>query len=199
MISLTQHQRQHWTNRLLLVAALWGLLVGVSSYWGWLQSLTGLGFALLVFLGIATPVFAYSQMPLLRAYCQSIPLYYLTLLHLWRIPAAVVFFYYGAQDLLPQIFVERAAWGDLVAGVLVIPVLMRPRSQKKYWAFHLFGMADFILAVGTGLTLTLLQVPSMSTIATFPIALIPAFGVGISGASHLLAWDILFNRRQQIK
>lgn len=73
-------------------------------------------------------------------------------------------------------------------------VLALPQSTWKYWGFHLFGLADFVTAVGTELTFALLQVPTMGTIATFPIALIPLFGVGISSASHLMALDGLVHR-----
>lgn len=82
--------------------------------------------------------------------------------------------------------------------MLVLPILMLPRNRWKYWVFHLFGMADFVTAVGTGLIFTLLQVPMMETITTFPIALIPAFGVGISGASHIMALDILARGKAKI-
>ena len=59
---------------------------------------------------------------------------------------------------------------------------------------HRFGFVDFVIAVGTGLTFTLLLDPRMELIATLPFALIPLFGVGISGASHIVAFDML--RRQ---
>ena len=57
--------------------------------------------------------------------------------------------------------------------------------------FHLFGFADFVVAVGTGLTLFLLNDSRMAGIQTLPMALIPFYGVGISGASHIIAFDLL--------
>jgi len=54
-----------------------------------------------------------------------------------------------------------------------------------------FGFADFICAVGTGLTFTLIGDPLMATLTTLPMALIPLFGVGISGASHIVALNAL--------
>jgi hypothetical protein len=65
------------------------------------------------------------------------------------------------------------------------------RFRFRYRSFHRFGFADFVVAVGTGLTFTLLQDPLMALITTLPFALIPLFGVGISGASHLMAFDML--------
>jgi hypothetical protein len=52
-------------------------------------------------------------------------------------------------------------------------------------------MLDFIAALYTGLRSTLRGDTRMRTIATFPLALIPLFGVGLSGAAHLIAFDLL--------
>lgn len=70
---------------------------------------------------------------------------------------------------------------------LALPVLGRAR----FLAFHLFGLADFVLAVGTGLAFSLADDRQMATIATFPLVMIPLFGVGVSGASHIIALDLL--------
>ncbi len=47
------------------------------------------------------------------------------------------------------------------------------------------------MAIGTGLIFFLLNDPRMSGIQTLPMALIPLYGVGISGASHIMAFDLL--------
>jgi hypothetical protein len=70
-----------------------------------------------------------------------------------------------------------------------------PRRRSTYVAFHLFGLSDFIAALVTGLSVTLRGDARMRTIATFPLALIPLFGVGLSGAAHLIAFDLLRDRR----
>jgi hypothetical protein len=49
--------------------------------------------------------------------------------------------------------------------------------------------------VGTGLTFSLLQISMMDTIATYPVALIPLFGVPISGVSHIMALELLARRQ----
>ena len=38
----------------------------------------------------------------------------LTVFHVWRIAAALLFFWYGARHLLPETFVRDAAWGDKI-------------------------------------------------------------------------------------
>ena len=99
---------------------------------------------------------------------------------------------------MPERFVINAGYGDLAVGFLVPIILLGKESIQKYIAFHLFGQLDFILAVGTGLTFTVLQVPLMENIATFPIVLIPLFGVPLTGASSIMAIDALLRQRRQI-
>jgi hypothetical protein len=70
-------------------------------------------------------------------------------------------------------------------------VVMLPENRSRYFIFHIVGFADFVVAVGTGLTLFLLNDSRMAAIQTLPMALIPLYGVGISGASHIMAFDLL--------
>jgi hypothetical protein len=188
---LSFHQRQHMMRQIGFAIGIWGFSVGVSSYLGFFSAVPIPWFALLVVLGITLPLVAYYRNSLFRACIQGLHLDSLTLFHMWRIPAALIFFYYGSQGWLPETFVRHAAWGDLAVGVLALGVWITPRSRWKYWGFHGFGLADFVVAVGTGLAFAVTQVPTMETISAFPIALIPLFGVGISGASHIMALDIL--------
>jgi hypothetical protein len=198
MVSLSLNQRNQIAQKLIVTIGIWGISVGISSYFGLFSTFPLPWFALLVAIGITAPIAIYYGNSTFRAYVQGLHLNYLTVFHLWRIPAALVFFYYGSQHLLPETFVRNAAWGDLFAGLLVVPVLMLPSHRWQYWAFHLFGMTDFVIAVGTGLTFSLLQVPMMDTVTTYPVALIPLFGVGISGASHIMALDLLARRKAKI-
>jgi hypothetical protein len=195
MLSLSLNQRHQITQRLLSTISIWGIGVGVGSYFGLFSTFPLPWFALLVAIGITVPTIIYYRNSTFQFYIQQLHLKYLTVFHLWRVPAALVFFYYGSQYLLPEPFVRNAAWGDLLAGLFVVPLLLLPNYRWKYWVFHLFGMTDFIIAVGTGLTFSLLQISMMDTIATYPVALIPLFGVPISGVSHIMALDLLARRK----
>jgi hypothetical protein len=199
MISLSFNQRHHIAQRLLFIISFWGLSVAVGSYFGLFSTFPLPWFALLVAMSITIPLTIYYGNSSFRAYIRGLPLNYLTLFHIWRIPAAMTFFYYDSQNLLPPIFVRNAAWGDLAAGLLVLVVLVLPKSIWKYWGFHLFGLADFVAAVSTGLFFSLLQVPTMETISTFPISLIPLFGVGMSGASHIMTLDMLIQQARKLR
>lgn len=196
--SVYMHERNiaSWHRILLMTLGLWVFIVALLSGAGLFSAIPLPLIAVLVAIAIAAPVIAYWRIDGFRRFLQSRDISYLTTFHLWRIPAALAFFYYGAQGELPQTFVRHAAWGDLFAGLLVRPVVLTTRrGLGKYWAFHVFGFADFVLAVGTALYFSLISHPDMATLAAFPLALIPLFGVGVSGASHLIAFDVM--RRQR--
>lgn len=179
-------------SRVLLgVLAIWGVGVCVAAETGLYSAIPPLLLAPLIALGIVVPVIVYAMSDRFRAYIASVGLRPITAFHIWRIAAALVFFWYGMHDLLPEAFVRNAGWGDLIAGFLALFVVMLPESRTGYLIFHIVGFADFVVAVGTGLTLFLLNDPRMAAIQTLPMALIPLYGVGISGASHIMAFDLL--------
>ena len=130
----------------------------------------------------------------IRALARDVGPYGLATIHVWRIAAAVLFFWYGAQGLLPPVFVWLAGVGDMLAGSFAALVLWLPRTETRIRAFHLFGFADFVVAVGTGISLTVLAVPQMAAITGLPVALVPLIGVPLSGATHVAALHGLFSR-----
>jgi hypothetical protein len=187
-------RKRRGTRVLLIVLAIWGLAVAGGAEAGLFRAIYPLLLAPIIALGIVVPVVVYALSDSFRAYIEAIGLRPLTTFHIWRIAAALVLFWYGAHNLLPEIFVQNAGWGDLIAGFLALGVILLPENRNRYLAFHIFGFADFVVAVGTGLTLFLLNDPRMSAIQTLPMALIPLYGVGISGASHIMAFDLLRRR-----
>ena len=138
----------------------------------------------LVAVGIAVPV-AWSAAPHTSA-MRKVDLAHLTWFNVWRVPAAIAFFVVGAQGLLPAPFVTNTAWGDLIAGGARTGrrwsqrVTWRRRRTGAYLAFHLFSFGDFLVAVGTGLTFTVLGDPLMPDPARHPDGADPALG----GADH---------------
>jgi hypothetical protein len=186
-----QIDKRRGTRVLLSILAIWGLAVAVCAQTGIYHALPPLLLAPIIALGIVVPVIVYALSGGFRAYIEAIGLRPLTAFHIWRIGAALLFFWYGAHNLLPEIFVQDAGWGDLIAGFLALGVILLPESRNRYLAFHLFGFTDFVVAVGTGVIFFLLKDPRMSSIQTLPMALIILYGVGISGASHIMAFDLL--------
>ena len=180
----------------VLTLLIWGTTVMSAGYYGLFTQISLYSIPPLIATGIFIPVLVYYLNPQFRAYIGSIDFKYLTLFHLWRIPAAIVFFHYGNQHLLPEGFVFNAAYGDLLVGLLApIILLLGNRGNRKYLAFHVFSLLDFVVAVGTGLTFTILQVPLMETIATYPIIFIPLFGVPVTGALSIMTLDRLIRER----
>jgi hypothetical protein len=170
---------------LWLAAVCWAALSGALSrlHLPWI--------AALVAAGIVLPTAAYFRSTALQALAERVGLRGLTLLHLWRVPAAMTFYAYGLAGELPPLFWLLAGTGDLIAGLYAAGALRAQSSRAYYRRFHAFGFADFVVAVGTGLAYTLMLDPRMAPIALWPMALIPMFGVGLSGAAHLVAFDLL--------
>ena len=146
----------------------------------------------LVALGIALPTLWYFASGSVRSWTDRIGLRSITAFHIWRIPAAPALLLVRrsrrAADRLLARDRRRGPHRRLLCRLGGHPG--RP-DARNYRAVHRFGFVDFVIAVGTELTFTLLLDPRMELIATLPFALIPLFGVGISGASHIVAFDML--------
>lgn len=180
----------------VLSLTVWGAAVFAAGYFGIFSKIDTNWVPLLVMAGITIPVLVYYLNKDFRAYILSIDLKHLTIYHLWRIVAALIFFHYGSQNLLPTQFVINAGFGDLAVGLLVPIVLLLRESHSKYLVFHIFGMLDFAIAVGTGFTFNvLLNDPLMRNIMTYPIVLIPLYGVCITGALSIMTLDRLLRSK----
>jgi hypothetical protein len=148
--TLERNAVQRITLELGAAGIAWGLIVAIAAGSGFLWWLYPPLIGPLVALGIVIPVTVYFLSPALKAYFRTVGLYPLTVLHVWRIPAALVFFWYGAHGALPPVFWILAGGGDFLSGVLALPLLRGPVARGTYLSKHLFGLADFVVAVGTG-------------------------------------------------
>lgn len=187
-------------RRFLIALTLWGLAAVAATASGLAASLPIRLLPLPIVLLIAAPLLVYARSGAFRSYIHALDLRSLTLFHVWRVPAALAFFFYGAQGELPLWFVRNAGWGDLVAGTLaplaVFAVARVPRlAFGGFVAFHVFSVADFVVAVGTGLTFSLLGDPLMTTMKEAPMAIIPLFGVPLTGALSIMTLHRLATRR----
>lgn len=174
----------------MLVIA-WFVAVAWAALGGSLAALHPPLIAALVAAGIVLPSLAYFSSPSLQALAMRVGLVPLTALHMWRVPAALAFYAYGLAGELPTLFWVLAGTGDLIAGIYAAGSIRAAPRPGYFKRFHIFGFADFVVAVGTGLTYTLIQDARMAPIAQWPMALIPLFGVGLSGTAHLIAFDLL--------
>lgn len=191
MASVSTGERRQFAILGMAVAGTWGALVVAGAGSGFFAALYPPLIAVIVAATIAGPTLVYFGSTRLQAYAASVGHRPIVLFHTWRVPAALAFFWYGLNGQLPTAFWVLAGIGDLVAGCYAAFLLVRPESARRYLSFHIFGFADFVIAVGAGLTFTLLLDPRMAVITTLPMALIPLWGVGISGTTHLIAFDLL--------
>lgn len=174
-----------------LAVAVWFATVVWASVGGALGALHPPLIAALVAAGIVIPTLLYFASPAMQALAMRVGLMRLTAVHMWRVPAALAFYAYGWAGELPPVFWVLAGTGDLIAGLYAVGSLSAAPKPGYFKRFHRFGFADFLVAVGTGLTYTLMQDPRMAPIAQWPMAIIPLFGVGLSGTTHLIAFDLL--------
>ncbi len=181
----------------VIALTVWAACGFIAARNGLISSVPRLVLGPLLLVETGVPILVYYWSERFRAYISSIDLKHLTIFHLWRLLAGFTFVAYGSQHLLPLPFVRNAGYGDILVGLLVPVVLVLPRGTGKYLVFHSIGMLDFVLAVGTGITLTLQQTPLMWNITTYPVILIPLLGVPISGAMHVMALDIAWKRRRE--
>jgi hypothetical protein len=189
--TLSDKDRRSYTVLTSGIAIAWFAAVVYGSTSGLLGKLHLPWVAALVTATIVLPTLWYVLSSKMRSFVEHIGHRRIIMMHIWRVPAALLFFYYGAQGQLPFWFWLLAGLGDLIAGVLAYRTATGPETLDNYRFFHRFGFADFVVAVSTGLTFTLMLDPLMVTITTLPLALVPLFGVGISGASHLMSFDML--------
>lgn len=192
VLDYTANHHRSLTRALGLVAVVWAVAVAVAASTGALAQIWMPAIAGLVATGIAAPTLWYFAVPAARSWADQVGLRAITAFHVWRVPAALLFFWYGMNGELPTLFWVLAGTGDFIAGLWALAVTARPgASAAAYRRMHIFGFVDFVVAVGTGLTFTLLLDPRMAPITALPLALVPLFGVGLSGASHLIAFDML--------
>lgn len=148
---------------------------------------------------IAAFILAYLGLPAVRQALDSLPLWGITLAHLWRLVG--IGFVIGAMiEVLPPQFGYPEGIGDIVAAGLCLPLALAlrqashtPRLHTAFVAWNIFGLLDLLSAI----TLGILYSPSsfgilrsgISTglMTTFPVSLIPTFFLPLFILLHLLA------------
>jgi hypothetical protein len=145
------------------------------------------------------PAVVFWQVPPVRRVVESFGLRRLTLLHVFRIVAVPLFFWYERHGLLPAVFLERGAWGDLAAGLAALVAVTAWRKPAGYWFAHLVGMADFAMVLLTALALTRANLGSMAGVTALPFSMLPFFFVGLLGSTHLMAYTMLLRSRSDTR
>jgi len=187
-------QKNRTTESVITIAViLWGLLsfyAGQSNFFAHLPRPV-FGFTVM---GIMVLLIAlYVWVIPFKEYADSVPLKAIALFHSWRIFAGWMFL--ANTGALSQTFINNAAYGDIIAGFLGLSVFIFGHTKRNYLVFNLLGMLDFIIAVGTGLTLTISGDTQMEKIIQLPLIMIPLFGVPLSGITHIISLNRLFRSK----
>lgn len=141
-------------------------------------------------------IIAYFVVPSINAFGKALGPHSLAYFHVWRVFAGFAFIYYGAQGWLPDLFVHRAGYGDIISGLLAGLLLFLPQRIFTVTGFHIVGCADLLLAVGTGVYLNTVAPESIQGIISLPIAMIPLIGVPLALVAHVAAFDQLLAMRR---
>lgn len=130
-----------------------------------------------------------------------LPQHWLIALQVYRITGGVFLVIYGL-DLVPGVFALTSGWGDLITGLLAIPVAyfcykQTPWAKKTAVAWNYLGLVELIILIPFGLlsspspiqTLALEQ-PNLVT-STWPSVLAPTFHVPLGILLHIFSLAML--------
>jgi len=147
------------------------------------------GLAVLVPVVIVAAWSAFSQP--FRQFLLSLDPRTLTFVQAWRI-AGFAFLVLYTYSILPGQLALPAGWGDIAIGAtapLVAVKLTNSHYRKSFIVWQLLGIADLLIAVGTGVTTPLIYPHAIATSAmtVLPMSLIPTFAVPLFMILHFIS------------
>ena len=128
-----------------------------------------------------------------KSMIDAVPQSQLVAVQFYRVVGATFLVLY-ATGRLPSVFALPAGWGDVFVGITALLVAfesMQNRGRALVAMWNWFGIADLVVAVGTGFLSapTRFQIFSLDApntmIGSFPLVMIPIFAVPISFILHL--------------
>jgi hypothetical protein len=151
---------------------------------------------------VATAVAA-SISPSVRATLLGMPMPFLIGLNVWRV-AGGFFLLLAAEGRLAGPFPTSAGWGDVITGVLALPVAwlaLRGQGRALVWSWNAFGMLDLLAALAFGIIsangspLQIIHVGEGSeAVQVLPWSLIPTVLVPM----YLIVHGIIFAKLAQV-
>ena len=176
----------------ITLAAIIGIWIGLAAavaQAGWLPISRPIP---VVGIFVAVPLLAAAfatAWPAARNAMLSIPMPVVLALNVVRV-FAVLFLLLAAEGRLSGPFPHSAAWGDIITGVVAVPLLWLlkdgvARHGTAITAWNLFGTADLVLAIGFGVTsaegspLQLFAAPGSEAMQFAPWSFVPTVLVPI--------------------
>ena len=196
---LAQHQRLAVWLAVVVPYTLWlaviwsGAIDGVFRPGGNRLPLVPLAIFLPVIVGV--PILVRSKR--IGEVLDAMPASWLIGLQVYRVFGGI-FLVGWARGVIPSLFALPAGIGDVITGLLALPVAYSLASRNSNAvrgaiAWNIFGLLDFTIAVGIGLATApgpfQVIVPSIpnTAVGLYPTVLIPAFAVPSSILLHVLS------------
>jgi len=142
---------------------------------------------------------AYVMSSPVRTAVHSIPLWEITIAHVWRF-VGLGFVLGAVMGVLPPQFGYPEGLGDVLAALFCVPLALALRKgghstglRTSFIAWNLFGLLDLLSAITVGIlysqsSLGVLRTDlSTGLMTTFPVNLIPAFFLPLFILLHLLS------------
>ncbi len=186
-------------TRLTVTAALavWYGLVSYLSMQGVFQATPELKFPailLAVFLPIVGGLWLIVRSRTMALVIDATPLSWLVAIQTYRV-AGVVFLILLSMRLLPAQFALPAGKGDILVGLLAIPVAWMIHKGSRAaipaaYAWNILGILDFVVALATGFLTSPGRFQMMALgdpnllVSVYPLVMIPAFLVPLSSILH---------------
>lgn len=183
-------------RRLLAVAGTWFTLVTVLAALGAFTRFGPVPIAFSVLAPIAVVLLSAGAGSSVRAVALGVPVALLIALNASRVLGAF-FLLLHADGRLPATFASSAGWGDIVVGVLAVPVAWLAYRRAPYWrplglAWNALGFVDLVAAVTIGFGSApgspirfIVEDAAPGTIGMLPWLLIPGFLVPLYLLSHV--------------
>jgi len=125
----------------------------------------------------------------LRDWAAQVPLRGFVAFHVTRF-VGIAFLMLQADGKLPREFAVAAGWGDIIAAVGALGiVLFQARPESRPWVLMLwnaYGLADILSVVFTATRIALTQPVALIELLRFPLSLVPTFVVPLLISSHVL-------------
>jgi hypothetical protein len=175
------------TNRFLIIVGAWGVAAAAAGSGRVLAQLPPLVLPVVVFGSSAALVAGLPRGRWLGKALGSLGARGILAVNLGRF-VGFAFLWESARGRLPEIFAERAGWGDVVAAAGALVLLFwrdGPAFRRALVAWNLFGLLDLLVAVGTAVSFALGKPGSMAAMAHLPFCLIPFWIVPILLSMHV--------------
>jgi len=154
-----------------------------------------LGFAVAILVPIAVFAILYRAFGAFRDFILGLDPVKVNLTQLWRVVGFAFLALYAYGE-LPGFFAWPAGLGDVAVGIaalwIVAALVRNPAfaASRRFVTFHLLGLLDFVVAVGTGVVSSdafgLFEVTTQP-MSELPLGLIPGFAVPLFILLHFTA------------